>query len=94
MGADGTMHTKLLQGPASLEEWLVCWGVYEAACVMLQIASPGNLEEYKSGIVLLAGRFPQAWGQIWAWDECMRSCHWGRLREEIAMKTVIPRSGL
>ena len=57
---------------------------------MLGVASPGNLEEYKSGIELMAGRFPGHWGTIWIWDESMRSAHWSRLREEIVSKNLVP----
>jgi hypothetical protein len=74
--------TKLVSGPATYEQWLGSWGVYKAAMIMLQAASPGTLDDYQEGIRLLTVFYPRSWGDIALADVDMRYEYWGRVLDE------------
>ena len=85
---EGKWHRHLLTGPSDYFSWEASWGVFEAAMIMLDVASAGQLRLYKLGIRTLVERFPKDWGTISQLDETVRSEQWERLHQEILDGTI------
>ena len=88
LSREGTWHKHLLTGPSDFFAWEASWNVFEAAMIMLEAASPGQLRLYKMGIRSLVERFPKDWGTISKLDEAVRAEQWCRLHQEIMDGTV------
>ena len=77
----GELVTRQLRGPGSYQGWRASWGVFRAAMIMLNCASPSTLDRYARGIEELVLLHPQAWGIISMADETMRAERWDILKE-------------
>ena len=77
----GELVTRQLRGPGSFQGWRASWGVYRAAMIMINGASPATLDRYARGIEELVTLYPQAWGIISLADETMRAERWEILKE-------------
>ena len=80
---DGSWQYRLLRGPSTFSQWEASWNVFAAACIMLDVAKFGELQQYRSGIKRLNDLFPGEWATVALLDEEMRSELWPRLYEEI-----------
>lgn len=49
LARDGTWRWQRLSGPSSFVMWRSSWRVFAASMVMLEIASPGSLQQYEGG---------------------------------------------
>ena len=47
---DGSWQYRLLRGPSCFAQWEASWRVFGAACVMLDVARPGQFQLYFAGI--------------------------------------------
>ena len=75
--------TKLVPGPNGYDQWLESWGVLKSGLIMLNVASPGALDQYQEGIRILTVLFPQSWGDIAQADVNMRWQYMERLLEDL-----------
>ena len=64
MNADGEWAPKRHKGPGSYRVWLECWGVFEAAAIMLRLATPVTLDRYAKGIATLVDDYPGCWAEV------------------------------
>ena len=56
----GEWQPKKHRGPSTPEEWFSCWAVFRAAMIMLEQATPSELDRYMKGIRTLVERYPSA----------------------------------
>ena len=85
---DGTWSQKTLRGPSSYAQWEAAWTVFANTMIMLDLASPGSLQQYQRGIRRLDRLFPGDWPSIAALDEEVRYEQWGQLYQEICAAPV------
>ena len=79
--AHGELVTRQLRGPGSFQGWRAGWGVFRAAMIMINGASPATLDRYARGIEELVTLYPHAWGIISLADETMRAERWDIVKE-------------
>ena len=72
----GELVTRQLRGPGSYSGWRASWGVFRAAMIMVNGASPSTLDRYARGIEELVALFPHAWGIVSLADETTRAERW------------------
>ena len=94
LSREGTWQQKLLTGPSSFAAWNASWRVYAATLVMLGLAKPGQLDNYRNGIGRLDKLFPQDWATIAAYEEELRSERLGRLYQEVVEGSVTLPTGM
>jgi len=78
----GTVVSKRIQAPSTLEGWTACWELFEAAMIGLDAASVGALRVYAAGLKELATLFPDKWPLLVTTDVIVRSERWTDLKEK------------
>ena len=81
---DGTWSQKVMSGPQSYSQWEAAWNVFAICMIMLDIASPGSLQQYQRGIRRLHSLYLGDWATIASLDEEMRCEQWNQLYQELA----------
>ena len=86
LARDGTWRWQRLNDPSNFVLWRASWRVFAASMVMLEIASPGALQQYEGGIERLASLYPDDWASIAQLDEEMRYEHWNNLYAQLCVR--------
>jgi hypothetical protein len=94
---DGSYIAEEVPGPASLDAWEACWGVYEVCLLMLrfpsddgsvnqgdEIVSPIALETYLQHFRRLAKEHPEVWHLCQRAEDRCRAEHFPRIRRRLS----------
>lgn len=74
---------KQLKGSSTFDAWAAeCWAVFNAACIMLGVASPATLDRYAEGIRRLSST-RRRWTVIIAADERLRREQWDIMADKV-----------
>ena len=76
---------KELPGPQNLQQWLVSWRVFKAACICLNIVTLAALQLYEKVIEKLVIQWPRAWGLIAQADDEARAEKLEKIRRSIVL---------
>ena len=70
---DGTQKRQIFLGPQCVQQWLMCWMVFECGMIMFGLADYDVLEAYRTFIIDLANQWgPKYWAIIYQADARMR----------------------
>ena len=82
---DGSFVMKELPGPQNLQQWLVSWRVFKAACISLNLVTLAALLLYEKVIEKLVLQWPRAWGLIVQADDKGRAEKLEKIRRAITL---------
>ena len=82
---DGSFVMKELPGPQNLQQWMVSWRVFKAACICLNIVTLAALQLYEKVIEKLVIQWPKAWGLIAQADDKARAEKLEKIRRSIVL---------
>ena len=82
LDASGCFTYVEIYGPPNFREWMLCWRVFTAICIMFRVVSSGRLRRYADKIATYVNRCPDAWGVIYQADVRTRSEHFPRVLEK------------
>ena len=85
---DGSFVMKELPGPQNLQQWLVSWRVFKAACICLNIVTLAALQLYEKVIEKLVLQWPKAWGLIAQADDKARAEKLEKIRRNIVLEVA------
>ena len=77
-----------LPGPQNLQQWLVSWRVFKAACICLNIVTLAALQLYEKVIEKLVLQWPKAWGLIAQADDKARAEKLEKIRRNIVLEVA------
>eukprot|EP00913_Durusdinium_trenchii_P006511 g6118.t1 len=82
---DGSFVMKELPGPQNLQQWLVSWRVFKAACISLNLVTLAALLLYEKVIEKLVLQWLRAWGLIVQADDKGRAEKLEKIRRSITL---------
>ena len=88
---DGSFLQNDIPGPASFQSWTMCWRVFKAAAICLDIASLAALEAYYNHVERLVLQWPTCWGLVYRAEDGARAERFEKLRRHFQLEASLGR---
>lgn len=88
---DGSFLQSDIPGPASFQAWTMCWRVFKAAAICLDIVSMAALDAYYNHVERMVQQWPSCWGLVYRAEDCARAERFEKLRRHFQLEASLGR---
>ena len=88
---DGSFLQNDIPGPASFQSWTMCWRVFKAAAICLDIASLSALDAYYNHVERMVQQWPSCWGLVYRAEDGARAEKFEKMRRHFQLEASLGR---